>query len=98
MVSENAFPQICVVSEIIVQEYTKSNKVTEVQCILVTYYFRVGMVYRRCAGGRESVGGVRMVWNKRTIDGAHGEIDAVFRAGLFQQACDVSLYSTLLDA
>jgi hypothetical protein len=38
MVSENAFPQICVVSETIVQPYTKSNKVTEVQCILVTYY------------------------------------------------------------
>jgi hypothetical protein len=44
MVSENAFPQICVVSETIVQLYTKSNKVTEVQWILVTYYSELEMI------------------------------------------------------
>ncbi len=38
MLAGNAFPQICVVSEIILQRCTKSNKITEVHCILVTYY------------------------------------------------------------
>ena len=72
MVSENAFPQICVVSEIIVQPYTKSNKVTEVQCILVTYYFGVEMMYRGPQADRESAGGMQMAGDKGTIDGADG--------------------------
>ena len=47
---------------------------------------------------RDSVGDALVARDKRTIDGAHREIDAIFRAGLLHQTGYVSLHCALLNA